>query len=262
MAEFDPWAAYYDFLHPGLPGEAVFYAGQALKRGCPVLEIGCGTGRIAIPIAMSELHVTGLDNSTAMLALCREKAKQVGVKKKFLSLVQADMRDFNLGEDYPLIIMAYRTFMHCLSLEEQLACLHGVYNHLVPGGEFFCNVWAAQPASIVRFDTAPNHDRGMPAARIPLPDEEVVLVHLVTVWRDDFRQLLHERHCVQEQDETGAILHEEELSMTRAWTTPREMEHLLARAGFEILAVLGDFEGDLLRSHHTEMVWHVRRPLS
>ena len=72
MAEFDSWAAYYDYLHPGLPGEAEFYGGQALRRGGPVLEAGCGTGRLAILMAMSGLKVTGVDNSAAMLAVCAQ----------------------------------------------------------------------------------------------------------------------------------------------------------------------------------------------
>ena len=79
MADFDVWAAYYDLVHKGLPGEAEFYLGQAVKRGGPVLEVGCGTGRIAISMAMSGLDVTGIDNSAGMLALCREKMAAVGL---------------------------------------------------------------------------------------------------------------------------------------------------------------------------------------
>lgn len=260
MAEFDAWAAYYDFLHPGVPGEAEFYTGQAVKRRCPVLEIGCGTGRIAIPIAMSGVKVTGLDNSTAMLEVCREKAKAVGVRKSRLSLSVADMRDFDLGADFPLIIMAYRTFMHCLSPVEQLACLDRIYRHLEPGGELFCSLWAAQLAIIARFAAERAKAVEILAARVPLPEEDLGLVHFITAWRDDFHQKLYELHRVQETDARGHILHEETLEMTRAWITPREMEHLLVRAGFETLSVLGDFDGALFGPGHTEMIWHVRRP--
>lgn len=259
MAEFDTWAAYYDFLHPGLSGEAEFFVGQALKRGGPVLEIGCGTGRLAIPMALSGLKVTGLDNSAPMLAVCEEKAEAVRLKKNMLTLVEADMRAFRLFQKFPLAIMAYRTFMHCLSPSDQLACLKAIRRHLVPGGELLCSLWAAHPAVLARFKTAPAKGRGVLAAEVPVPGEDITLMHYINAWRDDFRQLLYEWHRVRERDADGRILHEERLAMTRAWITPREMEHLVGRAGFEVVAVLGDFDGLPLGPEHTEMVWHLRR---
>jgi SAM-dependent methyltransferase len=259
MAEFDTWAAYYDFLHPGLPGEAEFFVGQAVKRGGPVLEIGCGTGRLAIPMALSGLKVTGLDNSAPMLSICEEKAKAVRLKRNRLTPVEADMRAFRLAEKFPLAIMAYRTFMHCLSSTDQLACLKAVRRHLVPGGELLCSLWAAQPAALAQFKTESAKGRGVLAAEVPVPGEYITLVHYVNVWRDDFLQILHERHLVREQAPDGRILHEERLRMTRAWITPREMEHLVYRAGFDVVAVLGDFNGVPLGPGHTEMVWHLRR---
>lgn len=259
MAEFDAWAAYYDFLHPGLPGEAEFFVGQAVKRGGPVLEIGCGTGRLAIPMGLSGLEVTGLDNSAPMLAVCREKADAVCLKRRMLNLVESDMRGFRLFQKFPLAVMAYRTFMHCLSPSDQLACLKAVRRHLVPGGELLCSLWAAQPGALARFRTAPAKGRGVLAAEVPVPGEGIVLEHYINVWRDDFRQLLYERHRVRERTDGGRIVHEERLAMTRAWIMHREMEHLVCRAGFEVVAVLGDFDGVPLGPDHTEMVWHLRR---
>jgi len=261
MAEFDAWAAYYDFLHPGLPGETEFYVGQAAKRGGPVLEIGCGTGRIAIPVAMCGIQVTGLDNSAPMLEVCRDKAKAVRIRKARLSLVEMDMRAFRLEASFPLIIMAYRTFMHCLTPEDQRACLECIFSHLEPGGELLCSLWAARPDTIVPFATDEEGAVEVQAARVPVSAEDLTLLHFIRTWRDDFNQRLCESHRVQEVDRKGNLLHEEMLTMNRAWITPREMEHLLARTGFETLAVLGDFNGALLGPQHTEMIWHVRRPL-
>ena len=261
MAEFDAWAAYYDFLHPGLPGEAEFYVGQAVKRGGPVLEIGCGTGRIAIPMAMCGVSVTGLDNSSAMLDLCREKARAARVRKSRLSLVEADMRAFRLNLSFPLVIMAYRTFMHCLTPEDQRACLECIYNHLEPGGELLCSLWAARPETIVQFSAGEEGAVEAQAASVPVSGEDLTLLQFIRTWRDDFDQRLCESHRVQEVDACGNMLHEELLTMNRAWITPREMEHLMARSGFETLAVLGDFHGALFGPQHTEMIWHVRRPM-
>ena len=260
MADFDAWAAYYDLVHKGLPGEAEFYGGQALRRGKPVLEIGCGTGRIAIPLAMSGLDVTGLDNSVNMLVLCREKMAQVGAMRGTLTLVEADMCDFAIKKKFPLVLMAYRTFMHCLTPTEQLACLRCIFDHLTPGGELFLNVWAASAAALLPVATTFQEDNARLLEHIPVPGEDSVLEHYYTAWRDDFRQLLHEQHWLCEMDAAGTIRDEAALPMTRAWFTPREMEHLLCRAGFEIVAVLGDFDGMPLGPSHKEMIWHVQRP--
>ena len=259
-ADFDSWAAYYDLIHKGLPGEAEFYLGQVLKRGVSVLEIGCGTGRITIPMALSGLEVTGLDNSREMLAVCREKIRQVGAMPGQIKLIKADMRNFSLGKEFPLVLMTYRTFMHCLTSEEQLACLACIFKHLEPGGEMFLNVWVAKTEALLVFPTSYQEDSIRLLESVPVPGEETVIDHLYTAWRDEFSQIIHERHWMQEKDEQGNLLYEEELAMTRAWFTPREMEHLLCRAGFEIIALLGDFEGELLAPYHVEMVWHVRRP--
>ena len=259
MAEFDAWAAYYDFLHPGLPGEtefmsarrrnvaALFWKSAAVRADCH----SCGDVRI---------QVTGLDNSAPMLEVCRDKAKAVRIRKARL-LVEMDMRAFRLEASFPLIIMAYRTFMHCLTPEDQRACLECIFSHLEPGGELLCSLWAARPDTIVPFATDEEGAVEVQAARVPVSAEDLTLLHFIRTWRDDFNQRLCESHRVQEVDRKGNLLHEEMLTMNRAWITPREMEHLLARTGFETLAVLGDFNGALLGPQHTEMIWHVRRPL-
>lgn len=262
MSDFDSWAVYYDLIHQGLPGEAEFYVGLAVKHGGPVLEAGCGTGRIAIPMAMSGLDVTGIDNSSHMLAVCREKLGYVTPLSGKLTLVETDMRDFDLGRRFPLALMTYRTFMHCLTPREQLACLTCIYRHLEAGGELVCNLWAAHPGMIARFPTVFDENSYQQVGKSHIPDEDLDLVHMHTAWRDDFRQLLHERHWLMETDAHGKLMHEEELSMTRAWITPHEMEHLAARAGFDVVDVLGDFDGTALGPEHTEMVWRLRKPTS
>ncbi len=260
MADFDSWAIYYDLIHKGLDGEAEFYIGQALKRGGDILEVGCGTGRIALPMALSGLQVVGIDNSEPMLEICRDKMDLLGPISGALRLANRDMRDFSLRRRFPLILMTYRTFMHCLTTADQLACLGCIFKHLERGGELLFNVWAAHPSLLAKFPSVCMENSYQLVGTTRIPDEDVALIHLHHAWRDDFRQLLHERHWIQEQDLQGRLLREEHLTMTRAWFSPREMEHLVVRAGFEIVSVLGAFDGDPLGPEHTEMIWHLRRP--
>ena len=147
MAVFDGWAEYYDLIHQGLPGEAEFYVGNAMRQGGRTLELGCGTGRLAIPMAMSGVDVVGLDNSKAMLDCCREKLAEIGDTPGRLDLVQGDMRAFAFAGCFELAVIAYRTFMHLLTNEERRACLSAVHRHLAAGGVLMMNYWSPPAGS-------------------------------------------------------------------------------------------------------------------
>lgn len=254
MAEFDRWAPYYDLIHKGLPGEAEFYVGHAARIAGTTLELGCGTGRICIPMAMSGAEVTGLDISAKMLAVCREKLKRVGKIPGALTLIRGDMRAFDLQKRFDFIAIPYRTFMHLLTPADQLACLTCVRRHLARDGTFVLNLWAARPSAIARFVGNPVFEEFQLAGRYPLA-RGANLVHHHAVRYDEFRQLIIERHRLQELDSRGRLKHEEHLSLTRASVTPREMEHLLHRGGFEIETVWGDFYGTSFGPASTEMIW-------
>jgi SAM-dependent methyltransferase len=258
MAEFDAWAEYYDLIHQGLPGEAEFYVGQAARLAGPTLEVGCGTGRIAIPMAMTGVEVTGLDVSAAMLDICREKAAAVGPVRGSLGLVQADMRDFDLQREFSLIAMPYRTFMHCLTPEDQRACLESVKRHLAADGRFILNVWAARPSAI-----APHvgpQARGLRlSGAYDLGDEGHRLVHFCSSRYHESRQELAEDHLLHVLDADGIVQQTQFLSLLRAWFTPREMEHLVRSCGFEVEALFGDFDCGPFGPASTEMVWALRK---
>jgi SAM-dependent methyltransferase len=255
VAEFDRWAVYYDLLHQGLEGDIEFYAEQTRRSGGEALEIGCGTGRIAIPLAMSGMHVTGLELSEAMLAVCREKYAAVAPVRGSLDLVRGDMRDFQLDRKFPVVIMPYRTFMHLLTVEDQVRCLDCIREHLEDGGRFVCNLWAARPSAIARFLNNNVLEKYQLADMIPVPGEAVTLLHFYAVHYDENRQIMEERHRIQEKDAEGRLAEQTDLRLTRSWLTPREMEHLLARCGFETEAVYGDFSGAPFNAESREMIW-------
>ncbi len=259
IEEFDAWAPYYDFVHQGLAGEAEFYVDQALKRGGGVLELGCGTGRVALAMAMSGAEVVGLDISAGMLAICGAKQGRLGETKGRLRLIRGDMSAFALRRRFSFIAMPYRSFMHLLSVEAQLACFGCVYRHLKAGGVFTLNLWAASPSAIARrasgdsgpaFDRVGEYDVG----------EGIRLAHFHSATFDEYAQLIHEKHLMRELDASGKVLAEETLTLTRAWCTPREMHHLARLSGFDVVAVLGDFDGTVFGRTSTEMIWVLRRP--
>ena len=258
MVEFDAWADYYDLIHQGLPGEAEFYVGQAKRIGKPTLEIGCGTGRIAIPIALSGVDVVGLDNSRGMLEQCQRKYHQVSADTSArLFLVQADMRAFAFAQQFELIIMPYRTFMHCQSPDDQRACLRAIREHLVPGGLLILNVWAARPTAIApHTGLAAGHVRL--AGQHRLPDDEGNLLHFFSSRYDEYLQELRETHFMVITDTEGVTQYTQTLTMNRTWLTRREMEHLVRAEGYEAQALFGDFDCRPFTASSSEMIWVLR----
>jgi SAM-dependent methyltransferase len=123
-----------------------FYLGlarQAAARGEAVLELGCGTGRVTIPIARAGAEIVGLDNAPAMLAVARRKAAEAGVRVHW---VTADMRDFRLEQRFGLVIIPFRSFLHLLTDADQEACLRRIQEHLLPGGRLALNFFVQKLA--------------------------------------------------------------------------------------------------------------------
>src|SRR5580698_5646539 len=111
--------------------DVAFYANAARKYGDPVLELGCGTGRITMAIAEAGYRVVGLDISEKMLE--RAVAKQTALRREVrerVHLVQGDMTQFELKEKFRTIIIPFRPFQHLLETEQQIGCLNCARKHL------------------------------------------------------------------------------------------------------------------------------------
>jgi ubiquinone/menaquinone biosynthesis C-methylase UbiE len=113
-------ARIYDSVVPDWPGEIAFYEGlvaAAAAEGGAVLEVACGTGRVALRLARPGVRVVGLDRSAAMLAMARQK----GAGMPDVRWVEADMRSFDLGESFALAMVPGHAFQHMLTGGDQLA---------------------------------------------------------------------------------------------------------------------------------------------
>jgi SAM-dependent methyltransferase len=225
-------ARYYDgvysTLHDG--GDADFYLDLARETGGPVLEIGCGTGRVLLPIARAGFECVGLDASPAMLDVLRAKAPPPSLR-----LVAAPMQDFDLGsERFRLVFSAFRPFQHLYSVEDQLACLACVRRVLAPDGRFAFDVFVPDLARIAREDE-PEHEEG----RFRDGDDEIVRL---TTLRRDLPNQITDVTMRMERRRNGAVVGEEIERFRMRWYHRFELEHLLARAGFEIAALYGGFD--------------------
>jgi ubiquinone/menaquinone biosynthesis C-methylase UbiE len=120
---------YYDLF--ASKDDITFYKELSLKHGGKALELGVGTGRVAIELAKASVIVWGIDNSKYMLKVARQKLKkEKDPVRKRVTLKLGDMRSFRLKETFPFIYFASSTFEHCITEGDQRRCLTSVYNAL------------------------------------------------------------------------------------------------------------------------------------
>jgi len=129
MVNYGPASKYYDLF--GAKNDIDFYKELAIKHGRKALELGVGTGRVAIELAKANVTVWGIDNSQYMLDVAKQKLRKESVSvRKRTTLKLGDMRDFRLEETFPFVYIASSTFEHCITEEDQKKCLTNVYNTL------------------------------------------------------------------------------------------------------------------------------------
>jgi SAM-dependent methyltransferase len=153
---------HYDLQHAGITDDIPFYLDEARKCGGPVLELGCGTGRVSIPLAQEGFEVTGIDISRPMLEHARSKANKAGVSVRW---VEADCRDFDLGRGFALVIYPFNAIAHLHDNESVAACLACVRAHLQPAGRFVIDIFNPRLAILLR-DASERY----PVAEYPDPD--------------------------------------------------------------------------------------------
>ncbi len=239
-ADYKFVADLYDYVAPyqSRP-DVTFFVDEALAAGGPVLEVGCGTGRILIPTARAGVAITGLDLSPHMLAVCRERlaAEDPEVQAR-VTLVEEDMRFFELGRWFSLITLPFRPFQHLTQVADQLACLRTLGRHLQPDGRLILDLFNPSLEALTRDNI------GQEVGDEPdftLPDGRQVTRRSKIVSRDLFRQ-------VTEVELIYYVTHADgrEERLVHAFPMRHlfrfEAEHLLARAGFEVEALYADYE--------------------
>ena len=144
--DYVAWAEWYDIFYAAAdPGDVSFYHGLAGASGGPLLEIGVGTGRIALPLAQEGMEVVGIDLNEPMLKVAQEKALEVAPLSGSLRLIQADMRNFNLKRHFPVVIIPARTLLLATTEEDQLNALCCAASHLAPDGTMAFNLFYPDP---------------------------------------------------------------------------------------------------------------------
>jgi SAM-dependent methyltransferase len=218
--------------------DVAFFVQEADKSGGPVLEVGCGTGRILLPTARAGISITGLDLSTHMLDVCRQhlEAEPPQVQEK-VTLVEGDMRDFDLGETFTLITTPFRPFQHLLTVEDQFNCLTCIRRHLAPEGTFILDIFNPSLAAL----TADNLGQEIEEEQPFTTPEGIKVRRFHKVTARDFHNQIQDieliYHLTHPDGREERIVH----AFPMRYLFRFEAEHLLARAGLKVFDVFADF---------------------
>lgn len=246
----------YDALHGAIPGGAdlAYFRDLAERSGGPVLELGCGSGRLTIPLAEAGFDIVGLDRSAAMLE--RAEARRAALPpeaRRRVRFIEGDMTDFRIGRRFGLVFAAFRVFMSLLDTEAQRRSLAAIRRHLRPDGLLSIDVFDP------RFDLlGPGRQPGQSRMEATHPvSGNRVAAAAIERDNDVLRQVLTEQWRFVEEGPDGAIVREEHEELRLRWTFRHEMRHLLELTGFEILGEQSDYAGTG-PAYGREQIWLAR----
>lgn len=225
----------YALTHRGTPGDEAFYLDACAGAGS-VLELGCGYGRLLLPLAGAGHRVIGLDCDPGLLGLARQAAALAPASvRERITLQQADMRSFALDARFDRILIPFGG-LYCLPGEdEQLRCLARAARHLAPHGLLLFDAWPAD-------DFHAHADPGAVEDEQPVVSVEwrgtVWDVHEHSRWERD-AQRLEVRYEYRPRD--GGPVRADTLE--HRYLLSAQVPDLCRRAGLRLEALLGDFQG-------------------
>ncbi len=240
----------YALIHRGNPGDAEFYARHS--KGAHVLELGCGYGRLIPTLAKASASYHGLELDSSFLKLAKkELALLPQARREKVRLVQGDMRDFAFKQHFDRVLLPYSTLFCLQNQRDVLRCLKRVREHLSEKGELLLDVY-----------TTDRFHRDLDPAEMTGKERDFLTtatgkkgsyqVFERTRWsraRQQFK-VVYEYESERGRRVEGTIHH-------RYWLRA-QLEELLAKAGFSVLSLHGDFEGKKLGLRSDFMVVRAR----
>jgi SAM-dependent methyltransferase len=241
-------AAWYARTYADRTEDIAYYSALAREHGGPVLEYGCGAGRIGLPIARGGIEIVGVDHSASMLSDFRARlAKEDDVVRGRVSLRRGDMRTLAIRRKFPLILCTFNTFLHLYVRDDVERFLARVRAHLARGGLFVFDASVPMPVDLARDPSRPHRT---PPVRHPTlgraryqerfdydPIRQVLFVAMELA-TDDGRQMM--------------------TPLAHRQFFPAELDALLHYNGFDVVKCEGGFRGEPVDRHADTIVWTCR----
>jgi SAM-dependent methyltransferase len=235
MNSYAQIARFYDWENAEFTEDLPFWCDLAREHGGPVLELGCGSGRVLLHLAREGYETTGVDSSPEMIALARRRlAKQPAIASR-IQLLEADFRRLDLKRIFPLAIAPFNTFAHLSDPADADATLAAIAAHLAPGGILALAlpnpipIYSALPEGLVLERTFQDRDR------------DVTVQQFSSLRVDRVAQLGHITWIYDEIDPSGKVTRTT-VPMTLRYFFPNEIPPLLERAGVKLRHMWGDYD--------------------
>jgi SAM-dependent methyltransferase len=252
MDEFGAYARFYDLDYGDANADLFTIQEYAARCGAPIVELGCGTGRVLLWLARQGYQVTGVDSSTAMLDVARRKVAAEGLAER-VTLMEQDMRALELDDRFNLALITVNSFMHLPTPDDQLAALTRIHTHLHPGGLLYLDLFHPSPDRLLEARGQVVLDKVMTD-----PDSGRRLMKFYTQRVDLAQQTLHMTFIVDEMDGEGSV-QRTVFPVSLRYVFRYELELLLRHAGFEVEALYGSYDLDEFTDDSDKMITVARR---
>jgi SAM-dependent methyltransferase len=253
-------AELYDWEYRRRRDDVRFYRTLAGERGGPILDVGCGTGRLLLPLARDGHGVVGLDRAPAMLRRAAARLQRLRADaRRHALLVRGDLRALPLRPRFAFAVAAFHTVQHCEADADLLGFFRGAAAALLPGGWLAFDTFAPQERFLDRRGRSGRTRFHDPRSGLPTLYSES---HRVEAGQDG--PILAMTFHYQVVDRIGRPRgRERHRSLRHRLLRPAEIQSLLGRAGLELIARWGGFDGRPLTAGDTEteqQVYLARRP--
>ncbi|RMG24398.1 MAG: class I SAM-dependent methyltransferase [Methanobacteriota archaeon] len=265
---FDDFAEIYELTHSAKDDDLPLYLEYAQKCGSPILELGCGSGRVTLKLAGAGYTVVGIDLSRKMLDIARRKLQEAPQEvQQRIELDQQDMSRLHLpGKQFNLALMPYGEFAHVLERERQDATLKAVYNHLRPGGRLIIGMsnWdpheeriSFEKVGIARW----GHSMPLKFEGVFYDEEnERVITRYLARGYDPSVQIAVHVYIHEINDKEGRLIARKTNVLPIRYVFRYEMEMLLEKAGFAVEDIFGYYDKSEFRYNSKRMIFVARKP--
>ena len=243
QAHTDLIVKYYDeSFGIGSEQELAWYLNKAKRFGSPVLDLACGTGRLAFQLAQMGLEVVGLDQSEGMIHRFEQKLEQQpGAITDLIRVEQQSMSSFRVDQRFNTILCC-DAFFHNLTVDDQIACLHAVRDHLAPEGRFVFNL-PKPTCSFIEHAEQSNGQSFSKRGTYPLQDGgRLEVEHAQSGNR--LEQLIMTTHRLSRFDHSNTLVEQGESTWQTRYLYHYEAIHLIHRCGLEVESLVGNYSDD------------------
>jgi SAM-dependent methyltransferase len=233
-------AEFYD-LDPHAPNDLPFYMALLPSHELTILELGCGTGRILVPLASVCARIVGIDSSPAMIQICKKKLREAKVDTQRADIRAADIANFSLKEEFDLVIAPFRVLQNLSKVRQVVGMLKCVHRHLKADGR--CILTAFRPYAewpVIEKDWQSSAE----ALEWEVPYEGSTLRRYCQNYRLDRREHVLYPRLVYRLQRGGQQEEVAVLSIAMKCYYPEEMLELIEKNGFRIINSYGGYAGE------------------